>query len=65
LPVHIGLFSLGTVMYPPILRNGNRLAGDLGLYEVQNPLAAIEIRTREDLKYWEQIRELPDILDAS
>jgi len=64
-PVNIGLFSLGTVMYPHILRQQDRLAGDLGLYEVENPLAAIEIRDREDLRYWEQLRELPDIIDKT
>jgi len=63
-PIQIGLFSLGTVMYPHVLRTGDRLAGDLGLYEVKNPLTSIEIREQEDLKYWEQLRELPDILDG-
>jgi glycosyltransferase involved in cell wall biosynthesis len=61
-PVQIGLFSLGTVMYPHVLRKRNRLAGDLGFYEVENPLATIEIRERDDLKYWEKLRELPNIL---
>lgn len=63
-PVRIGLFSLGTVMYPHIVREGDRLAGDLGVYEVENPLATVEIREREDLKYWERLRELPDILNG-
>lgn len=61
-PVQIGLFSLGTVMYPHVLRKRDRLAGDLGFYEVENPLATIEIRERDDLKYWEKLRELPDML---
>lgn len=61
-PVHIGLFSLGTVMYPHVLRKKDRLAGDLGTYEVENPLATIEIRKREDLKYWERLSDLPNIL---
>lgn len=59
-PVQIGLFSLGTVMYPHVLRKQNRLAGDLGLYHVDNPLATIEIRERDDLKYWEELQDLPD-----
>lgn len=63
-PVQIGLFSLGSVMYPHILRKQDRLAGDLGVYEIENPLATIEIRQREDLRYWEQLRNLPDILDG-
>jgi len=63
--VNIGLFSLGTVMYPYILRKEDRLAGDLGIYEVENPLATIEIREREDLKYWERLKDLPDILNGN
>lgn len=62
-PVHIGLFSLGTVMYPHVLREQDRLAGDLGIYEIENPLATIEIRERDDLKYWEELRDLPNIID--
>lgn len=61
-PVQIGLFSLGTVLYPHVLRKEDRLAGDYGLYEVENPLATIEIREQDDLKYWEKLRDLPDIL---
>jgi glycosyltransferase involved in cell wall biosynthesis len=61
-PVQIGLFSLGTVMYPHVIRQQNRLSGDIGVYQVENPLATIEIREREDLKYWEKLRNLPDIL---
>jgi CMP-N-acetylneuraminic acid synthetase len=62
-PVQIGLFSLGTVMYPHVLRRRDRLSGDLGLYEIENPLATIEIRSREDLRYWERIRDVPNQLE--
>lgn len=64
-PVQIGLFSLGTVMYPHILRGGDRLAGDLGLYEIENPLTTIEIRNHEDIKYWEHMGGLLDLIDGS
>jgi hypothetical protein len=50
-------------MYPHVLRQQNRLAGDLGVYAIENPLASIEIRERDDLKYWEKLRDLPNILD--
>jgi len=60
-PVQIGLFSLGTVMYPHTLRQEDRLAGNLGLHEVENPLATIEIHDRDDLKYWEEIRDVPNL----
>lgn len=61
-PVHVGLFSLGTAIYPNVLREADRLAGDLGLYEIENPLATIEVRDEEDLKYWERIRDVPELL---
>lgn len=62
-PVQVGLNSLGLVTYPDNLRRGERIAGDLGLYPIENPLATIEIRNRDDLKYWEKLRQLPKILD--
>ncbi len=61
-PIQIGLFSLGTVLYPYMLRKEDRLAGDYGLYKVENPLATVEVREQDDLKYWEKLRDLPDIL---
>jgi glycosyltransferase involved in cell wall biosynthesis len=64
-PVQIGMFSLGAVMYPHVLRREDRLAGDFGVYEVENPLATIEIRERQDLKYWEELREVLDVLDEA
>jgi len=62
-PVQIGLFSLGTVMYPHVLRQEDRLASDFGIYEMENPLATIEIRERQDLRYWEELRGVLDGLD--
>lgn len=64
-PVQIGMFSLGAVMYPHVLRRGDRLTGDFGVYEVENPLAMIEIRDRQDLKYWEELQEVLDALDQA
>ncbi len=61
-PVLIGLNSLGVVTYPENIRNGKRLAGDIGIYTVENPLAAIEIHDREDLKYWEKLKKVPETL---
>jgi len=60
-PVQIGLFSLGTVMYPHTIRKKDRFAGNMGVYEVENPLVTVEIRERDDLKYWEQLHDIPDI----
>lgn len=64
-PIQIGLFSLGTVLYPYMIRKENRLDGDYGLYEVENPLSTVEVREQDDLKYWEKLRDLPDILTDS
>jgi GT2 family glycosyltransferase/CMP-N-acetylneuraminic acid synthetase len=57
-PLQIGLVSLGCITYPRFIRDGNRVGGDVGVHEVENPLAAIEIRQRDDLKHWEQLRDL-------
>jgi len=60
-PIQIGLVSLGCVTYPRYLRNGDRTGGEVGIHEVRNPLASIEIRERDDLKYWENLREIEGI----
>jgi hypothetical protein len=57
-PVQIGLVSLGCVTYPRQLRKGTRTGGDIGVHEVDSPLAKIEIRQRDDLKHWERLREI-------
>jgi CMP-N-acetylneuraminic acid synthetase len=62
-PVQIGLLSLGSITHPRYLRAGDRVGGDLGVYEIENPLAAIEIRHRADLKYWEQLRETANLTE--
>lgn len=59
--VQIGLVSLGCITYPRFIRNGTRTGGEIGMYEIQDPLAAIEIRQRDDLKHWEQLREFNDL----
>lgn len=64
-PVQISLLSLGCVTYPDNIRRGDRLSGDVGVYEIDNPLATIEIRNRDDLRYWERLRGLPDLIDEN
>jgi glycosyltransferase involved in cell wall biosynthesis len=61
--IQVGLPSLGCVTRPEILRSGNRIGDDVGFYEITNPFATIEIRKREDLKYWEKLMELGDIME--
>lgn len=57
-PVQIGLPSLGCVTYPKYIREGQRFGGEMGVYEVNDPKSLIEVRDREDLKNWEDLREL-------
>lgn len=64
-PIQIGLVSLACITYPHVLRDGNRLAGDLGFYELSNPLSTIEIRQRQDLKYWEALKEFSELVSES
>lgn len=47
-PIHVGLPSLACASYPSTLRQGSRMAGHVGIYEIVDPLAAIEIRNHED-----------------
>ncbi|MDY6992403.1 MAG: glycosyltransferase [Pseudomonadota bacterium] len=52
-PIHIGLPSLACALYPSTLREGTRLSGEVGIYEVHDPLASIEIRTASELNLLE------------
>lgn len=63
-PIKIGLNGVGIVTYPDNIRQGERVSGEIGLYHIENPLTLIEIRTREDLKYWEAVGELWDELQS-
>ncbi len=48
-PLYIGLLSLGCVTYAEFIRLGSRLGKRIGIYEVDDPFAAIEIRNAKDL----------------
>ncbi len=48
--VLIGLPSLGCVTYPDSIRKGTRLGKKVGLYEIDDPTASIEIRSIEDFE---------------
>lgn len=61
--VQVGLVSLGCVTHPHHIREGTRLGGDLGTYELQNPLSTIEIRHREDIQFWDRLKEV-DLFEA-
>lgn len=57
-PIQVGLPGLGCVTHPRYLREEKRIGGDIGIYEVEDPLATIEIRQREDLSDWERLRRV-------
>lgn len=57
-PINIGLNGIGVVTYPDNVRKGSRVSGDIGLYPVENPLATVEVRNRDDLKYWEVLEDM-------
>lgn len=48
-PLYVGLLSLGCVTYAEFVRQGSRLGKRIGIYEVDDPFAAIEIRDAKDL----------------
>jgi glycosyltransferase involved in cell wall biosynthesis len=49
-PLYIGLLSLGCVTYAEFIRQGSRLGKRIGVYEVADPFAAIEVREPKDLR---------------
>jgi CMP-N-acetylneuraminic acid synthetase len=46
----VGLLGLGCVTHPMFLRQGDLFGGKLGIYEVADPLAAIEVRDAATLE---------------
>jgi glycosyltransferase involved in cell wall biosynthesis len=48
-PLHIGLIGLGCVTYPIFIREGRRLGDRVGLVEVNDPYAQIEVRNASEL----------------
>jgi hypothetical protein len=49
-PLHIGLASLGCVTYPEYIRQGTRFGPRVGIYEIDDPIATVEIRAVDDLR---------------
>lgn len=57
-PIHIGLPAICSVVTPSLLRKGHRIGEKVGIVEVDNPLAQIEIRSNKD---FESIGVLQDL----
>ncbi len=49
-PILIGLPSLGCVTFPEYIRRASRLGKNVGIYEISDPRASLEIRTINDYK---------------
>lgn len=54
-PIHVGLPNLACATYPAMLRQGSRISGEVGIYEISDPLAGIELRSPEALEAIEKI----------
>ena len=54
-PLHVGLPSLGCVTYPEFIRAGTRFGPKVGVVEIEDPLAAIEVRSPEYLGLLERV----------
>jgi hypothetical protein len=48
-PLHLSIPGLASATFPQYLREGNRAGGRVGIFEVQDPLAGVEIRTQAEL----------------
>ena len=52
-PLHIGVPGLACATYPHLIRAGNRVGSRVGIVETHDPIAGIEIRTREEFEAME------------
>lgn len=50
-PLYIGLPSLGCVIDPDLVKQGKRYGEKLGIYQVDEPFATVEIRTPQQLRH--------------
>jgi NAD+ dependent glucose-6-phosphate dehydrogenase len=54
-PLHIGLASLGCVTYTEIMKKGTRMGNRIGVLEIEDPIARMEIRSGQDYTLFEKI----------
>lgn len=54
-PIYIGLRGVGCVTHPEFLREGRLLGDKIGIYEIDNPYSAIEVRSEEDFRLAERL----------
>ena len=48
-PIHVGLLGLGCATYPEIIRDQTRIGKRVGIFELNDPIASIEIREKADM----------------
>ena len=48
-PVFISLLGLACASLPHVLRSGHRIGSNVGIYQVDHPLAGVEAQNRDDL----------------
>lgn len=59
-PIHIGLPAICSVLTPSLLRRGRRIGERVGIVEITDPLAQIEIRSNSD---FESVKMLQNLLE--
>lgn len=57
-PIHIGLPAICAVLTPALLRNGMRIGDRVGIVEISDPLAQIEIRNNKDFESLKKLNHL-------
>ncbi len=57
-PIHIGLPAICSVITPSLLRRGKRIGERVGIVEIQDPFAQVEIRTDQDLRSIDKLAKL-------
>jgi len=57
-PFFVGLKGLGCVSYPAFVREGSLLGNRVGLYEVRDPYAPIEVREKSDFGMAKKLMEV-------
>lgn len=61
-PIHIGLPAICSVLTPALLRSGRRIGERVGIVEISDPLAQIEIRSDKD---FESVKKLQELIELS
>lgn len=49
-PLHVGLPGLACVSLPSTVRSGSRFGARTGIYEIHDPLAPVEVRSKDSIK---------------